>query len=57
LHISKKEQKKRIDERLKDLSKNWKFSQEDVKNRKHWSEYMSSFEKMIDATSTSGSVI
>lgn len=53
LHISKKEQKIRIDKRLNDLSKNWKFSVEDVKERQHWNEYMSSFEAMLSATSTS----
>lgn len=52
LHISKKEQKLRIDERLKNLSKNWKFSLADVKERKHWNKYMAAFEKMIVATST-----
>lgn len=52
LHISKKEQKVRIDKRLNDLSKNWKFSSEDVKERKHWNEHMASFEKMLNATST-----
>lgn len=52
LHISKKEQKFRIDERLKNRSKNWKFSIEDVKERKHWDEYMVAFQKMLEATST-----
>ena len=52
LHISKDEQKIRIKERLKNLDKNWKFSSEDVKERKHWDEYMSSFQKMFNATST-----
>jgi PPK2 family polyphosphate:nucleotide phosphotransferase len=52
LHISKKEQKKRIEARLKDRKKNWKFSIEDVKERKHWNQYMMSFEKMLTATST-----
>lgn len=52
LHISKKEQKIRIEKRLNDRSKNWKFSSEDAKERKHWNEYMSSFEKMLNATST-----
>ncbi len=52
LYISKKEQRIRIDERLKNRSKNWKFSTEDVKERKHWDEYMVSFEKMLNATST-----
>ncbi len=52
LHISKKEQKIRINERLKNRSKNWKFSTEDVKERKHWDQYMFSFEKMLAATTT-----
>lgn len=52
LHISKKEQKMRIKERLKDRSKNWKFSKADIKERKHWDKYMLSFEDMIAATST-----
>jgi PPK2 family polyphosphate:nucleotide phosphotransferase len=55
LHISKKEQKIRIDERLKNLSKNWKFSIGDVKNRKFWNKYRDSFEKMLSATSTKNS--
>jgi PPK2 family polyphosphate:nucleotide phosphotransferase len=52
LHISKKEQKLRIKERLKNRSKNWKFSKEDVKERKHWDQYMFSFDKMLAATTT-----
>jgi len=53
LHISKKEQQQRINERLKNRSKNWKFSEEDIKERKHWSKYMTVFEKMLTNTSTS----
>ncbi len=52
LHISKSEQQVRINERLKNRSKNWKFSMEDVKERKHWNEYMVAFEKMLAATTT-----
>lgn len=52
LNISKQEQKLRINERLKNLSKNWKFSKEDVKERKYWDQYMQAFEKMIEETST-----
>lgn len=52
LHISKKEQQERIDKRLKNLSKNWKFSEADVKERAHWKKYMISFEKMLNATDT-----
>src|SRR5579864_4024583 len=36
LHISKQEQKKRFRERLDDSKKNWKFSMDDVKERKFW---------------------
>jgi PPK2 family polyphosphate:nucleotide phosphotransferase len=52
LHISKKEQGARIKERLKNRTKNWKFSTEDVKERKHWDQYMLAFNKMLSETST-----
>jgi PPK2 family polyphosphate:nucleotide phosphotransferase len=52
LHISKQEQKKRLNARLKDPAKNWKFSPQDLKERKLWGRYMNSFEKMIAATNT-----
>lgn len=52
LHISKDEQQKRIRERLKNRSKNWKFSKEDVKERRYWNRYMDVFEKMVNKTST-----
>ncbi len=51
-HISKDEQKKRLQDRLKEREKNWKFSDEDIKDRKHWAEYMKVYEKMIIATNT-----
>jgi PPK2 family polyphosphate:nucleotide phosphotransferase len=52
LHISRKEQKERLEERLSDRSKNWKFSAQDVKERKLWKEHRAAFEKMLHATST-----
>jgi PPK2 family polyphosphate:nucleotide phosphotransferase len=52
LHISKKEQKARLEERIKDTSKNWKFSKDDIKERKYWSKYMHSFDQMLQATHT-----
>lgn len=55
LNISKDEQKKRLEDRLKDRSKNWKFSESDIQERKHWDEYMKVFNKMIHATSTKSS--
>ncbi len=52
LHLSKKEQQRRFLERLDTPEKNWKFSENDVLERRHWSEYMSAYEEMIRNTST-----
>jgi polyphosphate kinase 2 (PPK2 family) len=35
LHVSNEEQKKRFLERIEELEKNWKFSDNDVKGREH----------------------
>jgi PPK2 family polyphosphate:nucleotide phosphotransferase len=52
LHVSRKEQKKRLLERLDDPDKNWKFSIADVEERGRWKDYMRAYEDMIAATST-----
>lgn len=52
LHVSKKEQKKRFLERLDTPAKNWKFSANDVLERKHWRAYMAAYEDMIRHTAT-----
>jgi len=52
LHISKDEQKKRIQERLEDPTKEWKFSSNDLPERKHWNEYMAACEDALTKTST-----
>ncbi len=52
LHISKDEQKKRLEERLQNPGKKWKFSIADVKERKFFDDYMSAFSKMIQKTNT-----
>jgi PPK2 family polyphosphate:nucleotide phosphotransferase len=52
LHVSKKEQKKRFLERLDTPDKNWKFSLNDVAERRHWAEYQEAYEDMIRATAT-----
>jgi len=51
LHLSKKEQKKRLLERIDDPSKNWKFAFGDLVERSHWEEYQLAYEKAIMATS------
>ncbi|MGH9679700.1 MAG: polyphosphate kinase 2 family protein, partial [Candidatus Acidiferrales bacterium] len=52
LHVSKKEQRKRFLERLDEPAKNWKFSENDVLERRRWDEYMRAYEDMIRNTST-----
>lgn len=52
LHISKEEQKKRFQERLADPSKNWKFSPQDVEERKLWEEYGAAYEEALSRCST-----
>jgi PPK2 family polyphosphate:nucleotide phosphotransferase len=52
LYISKDEQKKRFLARLEDSKKNWKFSMDDIKERKFWNDYHEAFEEMIQNTAT-----
>jgi PPK2 family polyphosphate:nucleotide phosphotransferase len=52
LHVSKKEQKKRLLDRLNDPRKYWKFSGDDVKERAYWKDYMDAFETMVRRTAT-----
>lgn len=52
LHISKDEQKVRLEERLADKAKNWKFNTGDLAERKLWPKYMDAYERAIGATST-----
>lgn len=52
LHLSKEEQRKRFLARIDEPDKNWKFSQDDLIERKYWDEYMSAYEDCLSATST-----
>ena len=52
LHLSKKEQKKRFLARLDEPEKNWKFSANDIHERKYWDEYQDAYEDMIRNTAT-----
>jgi PPK2 family polyphosphate:nucleotide phosphotransferase len=53
LHISKEEQAKRLEARLCDPAKKWKFSMEDVKMREHWEAFQKAYEDAINRCSTS----
>ena len=52
LHVSKEEQKKRFLERLEDSKKNWKFSMDDIKERKFWDDYQEAYQEMVQSTAT-----
>jgi PPK2 family polyphosphate:nucleotide phosphotransferase len=52
LYISKEEQKKRFLERLQDPKKNWKFSMDDIKERRFWDDYHEAYEEMVQNTAT-----
>jgi PPK2 family polyphosphate:nucleotide phosphotransferase len=52
LHISKDEQKKRLEQRLQNPNKQWKFNPEDLKERKRWDEYMAAYEDAINNCNT-----
>lgn len=52
LHISPDEQADRLQERLDDPTRNWKFNPGDLDHRRLWSSYMSAFEDAISETST-----
>ncbi len=52
LHIDRAEQKKRLQSRLDDPTKHWKFNEEDIHERKLWDEYMQAYEAVLSKTST-----
>ncbi len=55
LNISKDEQKERLLARIDDKSKNWKFSESDLKERQYWDDYMNAYESLLKNTSTTHS--
>ncbi|TDR94751.1 PPK2 family polyphosphate kinase [Enterovirga rhinocerotis] len=52
LHISKDEQKERLQSRLDNPDKNWKFDPSDVAERKLWDDYLRAYETMLQRCST-----
>jgi len=52
LHISREEQKRRFEERLRDPTKNWKFSIKDVQERDFWHDYMRAYEEALSRCNT-----
>ncbi len=52
LHISKEEQKERLQSRLDRPHKRWKFNPNDLKERKLWPDYTRAYEDVLNRTST-----
>jgi PPK2 family polyphosphate:nucleotide phosphotransferase len=52
LHISKEEQKRRLESRLANPLKHWKFHPDDLADRVQWDEFMTAYEDVIGQTST-----
>lgn len=47
LHLSKGEQKKRLQDRLDRPDKHWKFDPDDLKKRAQWDDYQKAFQDML----------
>jgi PPK2 family polyphosphate:nucleotide phosphotransferase len=52
LHISREEQRERLQARLDDPTKRWKFQHGDLAERKRWDDYMRAYEDVLEKTST-----
>lgn len=52
LHLSKEEQQKRLLKRVESPSSNWKFSMDDILERKHWEHYLKAYQQCLEKTST-----
>lgn len=52
LHISQDEQRERLQARLDDPSKNWKFDLGDLEKRKQWSTYREAYQEMVEKCNT-----
>lgn len=54
LHISKQEQRERLQERLDDPAKRWKLEPQDLQERKLWPKYQKAYEDALTRTNTPG---
>jgi PPK2 family polyphosphate:nucleotide phosphotransferase len=52
LHISKEEQKRRLETRLENPEKHWKFNPDDLADRARWDDFMLAYEEVMTQTST-----
>jgi PPK2 family polyphosphate:nucleotide phosphotransferase len=52
LHISKEEQRERLQDRLDDPAKHWKFAVGDLEERTRWDAYQAAYGEAVSATGT-----
>lgn len=52
LHIDKDEQRERLQARLDEPAKHWKFNPDDLKDRARWDDFMKAYEDVLSKTST-----
>ena len=52
LHISREEQRERLQKRIDDPAKRWKFRSGDLEERKSWDRYQDAFEEMVARCNT-----
>jgi PPK2 family polyphosphate:nucleotide phosphotransferase len=52
LHISKKEQKRRLRARLEDPTKHWKYNPDDISERRRWDDYQLAYQDVLEKTNT-----
>jgi PPK2 family polyphosphate:nucleotide phosphotransferase len=52
LHISKDEQRQRLQDRIDDPEKHWKFSRGDLDARQQWDDYQRAYQVLLNETST-----
>ncbi len=52
LHISKEEQRARLESRVTDSTKHWKLVESDIRERAYWDDYMQAYEAVLQRCST-----
>ena len=52
LHVSREEQRRRLQARLEDPQKHWKFHPDDIADRRRWPEFIAAYEEVLTKTST-----
>ena len=57
LHISKEEQRRQLTERIEDPEKRWKHSDDDWKEREHWSKYMAAYEDILNRSELKWTIV